>query len=159
MRFLLLDANVLIDFYDADPTVFAIVASSVGEVQVASPVLAEVKQLSEVETQRIGVKVIDPPIEMLSKVAQRGGALAFADRLCLELARAEGWTCVTNDRPLRRECEAVGVPILWGLELIALTVEAGGLLPAQQVPEPRGDQGLIVEQQAGSCQQVAVDHR
>lgn len=134
MRFLLLDANVLIDFYDADPTVFAIVASSVGEVQVASPVLAEVKQLSEVETQRIGVKVIDPPIEMLSKVAQRGGALAFADRLCLELARAEGWTCVTNDRPLRRECEAVGVPILWGLELIALTVEAGGL-PASDAAE------------------------
>ena len=128
MRFLLLDANVLIDFYDADPSVFAVISSSVGEIQVASPVLAEVGQLSEVEAQRIGLKVIDPPVEMLTKVAQPGGALAFADRLCLELAFAKGWTCVTNDRPLRRECEARGVAILWGLELIALAVEAGGLL-------------------------------
>ena len=76
MRFLLLDANVLIDFYDADPTVFAIIGSSVGEIQVASPVLGEVGQLSEVEAQRIGLKVIDPPIEMLTRVASPGGALA-----------------------------------------------------------------------------------
>lgn len=38
--------------------------------------LGEVGQLSEVEAQRIGLKVIDPPIEMLTRVASPGGALA-----------------------------------------------------------------------------------
>jgi hypothetical protein len=45
----------------------------------------------------------------------------------LALARWDRCTCVTNDGAVRRECKAVGVPVLWGLELLVLTVKAGGL--------------------------------
>ncbi|MBN2197142.1 MAG: hypothetical protein JW751_30330 [Polyangiaceae bacterium] len=127
MRFLLLDANVLIDFFDVEPTLFRAIASGVGKLQVASPILREVAQLPEAEAQRLGITIVDPPIEMLATAATGGGALSFEDRLCLELARAEGWTCVTNDGALRRACEDAGIAILWGLELIAMTVEAGAL--------------------------------
>lgn len=34
---------------------------------------------------------------------------------------------VTNDKPLRKKCEFEGVPLIWGIELICLLVESGGL--------------------------------
>ncbi len=34
---------------------------------------------------------------------------------------------MTNDKPLRRECEYEGVPLIWGIELICILVESGGL--------------------------------
>jgi len=49
------------------------------------------------------------------------------DHLCLLLAKERGGTCVTNDRPLRRECKAQSVPLIWGVELICKLVEVGGL--------------------------------
>lgn len=127
MRFLLLDANVVIDFFDAESTLFRVIAAGVGTVHIASPVLREVAQLPEAEAQRLGFTIVDPPVEMLAAAATGGGALSFQDRLCLALAKAEGWTCVTNDGALRRACEDAEVSILWGLELIAMTVEAGAL--------------------------------
>jgi hypothetical protein len=65
MRLLLLAANVLIDFLDAEPTLFKVIGSGVGKLHVALPVLQEVDQLPEVEAQRLGLTVVEPPIEML----------------------------------------------------------------------------------------------
>ena len=50
---------------------------------------------------------------------------------CFAMAKQEGWTCVTNDERLRRECRNEQVPVLWGLEVIALAVEAGGMLRSE----------------------------
>ncbi len=43
------------------------------------------------------------------------------------MAKAAGWTCVSNDGALRKVCVAEGVDILWGLETMGLAVEAGAL--------------------------------
>jgi hypothetical protein len=59
--------------------------------------------------------------------AARKGPLSFQDNLCLILAKEHGLTCVTNDKALRRACELQGVPLIWGIELICILVESGGL--------------------------------
>lgn len=47
--------------------------------------------------------------------------------MCLILARDEGWTCVSNDGPLRRACSASGATVMWGLQMMLELVAAGGL--------------------------------
>ena len=68
-----------------------------------------------------------PPLKTATEAAVRRAGLSFHDHLCLLLARDNGWTCVTNDGRLRRECAAEKVPVLWGLETVALLVDAGVL--------------------------------
>ena len=62
------------------------------------------------------------------------GPLSFQDNLCFLMAKQNGWTCVTNDKPLRRKCETERVPLFWGIELICILVESGGL-PLKQATE------------------------
>lgn len=128
MRVLLFDSNVLIDYFDAEPTVFASVARSVGEIYVVSTVLAEVGQIDESQAIDLGLRIFEPDFATLSAAAVGGGKLSFQDKLCLAVARAEGMTCVTNDIALRTRCAEEKVEILWGLELLLLAVDKGGLL-------------------------------
>lgn len=32
-----------------------------------------------------------------------------------------------NDKPLRRMCKKEGIPLIWGIQLICILVESGGL--------------------------------
>ncbi len=61
---------------------------------------------------------MEESLDQLLEAGKRRGRLSFHDRLCLILARDAGWACVTNDRALRRACEELSVPVLWGLELM-----------------------------------------
>jgi hypothetical protein len=53
------------------------------------------------------------------------------------MAQHHGWTCVTNDKRLRRACAEVEVPTVWGLELVIWLVEAKALTAtaAQEIAE------------------------
>lgn len=64
---------------------------------------------------------------------QRGGPLSFEDKLCLVLARDNGWICLSNDRPLREACKAQDVPVVWGLEIMLSLVEGKYLTPAAAI--------------------------
>jgi hypothetical protein len=44
-------------------------------------------------------------LAQLTEAAQRGGPLSFEDKLCLVLARDNGWICLFNDGPLREACQ------------------------------------------------------
>ena len=69
-----------------------------------------------------------PQVEqMILAATEKRGPLSFQDNLSLILAKEHGWTCVTNDKPLRRECESEGVTLIWELELLCILVESGGL--------------------------------
>ena len=125
MRILLFDANVLIDLYDADSSIFRVVSDSVGPVHVVLPVFEEVGQIDEAEAEALGLTLVEPDLAHFAAAAELSRRLSEEDRICLVVAREEGWTCVTNDRALRRECDAARVEVIWGLELLALTVEAG----------------------------------
>lgn len=128
----IVDANVLIDFCRTDATLLALVNRHVGTVHVASVVLDKVDQLSRQDADRLGLAIVEPDIELAADAASRSrtSPLAFDDWVCLLLARARQWTCVTNDRRLRGECATVGVDVLWGLQLLGVLVQKG-VLPSQ----------------------------
>lgn len=127
MRILLFDANVLIDLYDADSSIFRVISGSVGPVHVVLPVFEEVEQIDEADAEALGITLVEPELAQFVAAAKLSRRLSAEDRVCLIVARDEGWTCVTNDRALRRECDAASVEVIWGLDLLALAVEAGGL--------------------------------
>jgi len=130
----IVDACVLIDFAKTDPSLLRLIVAHVGPIHVPFQVLAEVKQLDASTATSLGLRIVDPDLDTAARAAALGGALSFEDRLCLLMAKASGWTCVSNDRRLRRTCEDEGVPTLWGLELLLRLVSAGGL-PKDQAEE------------------------
>jgi rRNA-processing protein FCF1 len=131
VRVLLFDANVLIDYYDTDSTVFSAIRESVGEIYVLERVLQEVEQLDAGRALELGLQVWEPLLEQMNEAAAGGGRLSFQDHLCLAVARDEGMTCVTNDIALRNRCAEESVKVLWGLELLILSVQKGGLTAAK----------------------------
>ena len=120
--FLLVDANVLIDYVETEIAVLSIASRALAPVYVVREVLREVKRLDSAACERLGIHVLEPELEELAAAAARRGALSFEDHLCLLVAQARGWTCVTNDGALRRACAAENVAMLWGLELMAQRV-------------------------------------
>lgn len=126
-KLLIVDANVLIDYVKAELEVIALTARYVGPVHLARALLREVKGLSETKARQLGLQLVDPSLAQLLEAGESRGALSFEDRLCLILARDEGWTCVTNDRRLRTECSSEGVSVLWGLQLMIELVKTGRL--------------------------------
>lgn len=130
VRFLIVDACVLIDFAKADSAILTLVSRHVGEVHVATPVFEEVNEIDATMASSLGIKIYEPSLEIAAEAAQRRGRLSFQDRLCLAIALAEGWTCVSNDRQLRTACAAANVPVLWGFQVLLLLVEAGAMSAA-----------------------------
>jgi rRNA-processing protein FCF1 len=129
LRLLLVDACVLIDFAKTDPAIITLVSRYVGEVHVATPVFAEVHDLDPAMAASLGIRLVEPTLEMLLQAAAARGRLSFPDRLCVLVAKANGWTCVSNDRQLRKACDDESVPVMWGLELLAALVEQRALSP------------------------------
>lgn len=125
----ILDACVLIDFLSTDRSLLRL-AGKVFTLHVASVVLAEVDGADEATLLALGVRVVEPSLDLSADAAGRGGALSFEDWASLLLASERGWACVTNDRRLRRECATCGVEALWGLEILG-TLVAQRLLPVE----------------------------
>ncbi len=130
---LVVDTNVLIDFAKTDPTVLTLAVTHIGQVHVPREVLVEVDQIDEDSCMRLGLLVVDGTVEQLLEAGAGNGSLSFEDRLCLVLARDHGWTCVSNDRALRKACEAEGVAVLWGLQLLLRLVEDSAIATEEAV--------------------------
>lgn len=128
--FLLVDANVLVDYQSGGLGILSLVSQHVGPVYVVSTVLAEVDGLDEWECERLGLHVVEPTLDQATEAAPPNGRLSFQDRTCVVVCRDNGWTCVSNDKALRRACGGVGVAVRWGLELMLDLVE-GGHLPVE----------------------------
>jgi len=114
----ILDSNVLIDYCEADRTVLTLAARHVGPIHVPSVLLDEVEGVDASECERLGLVVVESESSLLAAAGRRRPGLSYYDHVCLLSAKAEGWTCVTNDGRLRRECRAEKVPVWWGLELM-----------------------------------------
>lgn len=127
---LVVDANVLIDFCTSDLAALSLVSRHLWQVRIPTPVLREVEQLDAPMCDRYGLQLCEPTSEQLLAAGALREPLSFSDRLCLIVARDERWGCATNDKSLRKECRAEGVPTRWGLELLADLVEAEHLTHA-----------------------------
>jgi rRNA-processing protein FCF1 len=124
---ILTDANILIDYASWGMEVLALVSEYLAPVVVPDVILQEVRRLTQEQIEEAGIIVVETPLNLLSPDPLVSKRLSTQDRVCLEMASANGWTCATNDRVLRNACQARGVPLVWGLELMADLVELGAL--------------------------------
>lgn len=131
---LIMDANILIDFCKCDKTIIKLICHYIGQIYLATPVLDEINEIDEGDCLEMGIILVEPELEVAMLAAGAKGPLSFQDNLCFLMAKQNGWTCVTNDKPLRRKCEKEKVPLFWGIELICILVESGGL-PLNQASE------------------------
>ena len=69
------------------------------------------------------------PSSRLPRAACSGPApcVSFNDRLCFVVCDEQSWTCVTNDRALRRLCERHGIRTRFGLRLVVDLVASGAI--------------------------------
>jgi len=127
-KLMIMDACVLIDFIKTGRAVLELVVNHVGPLYVTSPVVDEVNEIDdESELVSLGLIVIEPEIEDAYAAGSRSGPLSFEDWLCLLTAKRHGFTCVTNDKNLRKLCRQESVSLLWGLELLAELHKVGGI--------------------------------
>lgn len=124
---LVADANVLIDYAGAGLPVIGVIARHLAPIYIPSPILEEVTQVSQEQVEQLRCEVIEPTLAQASEAAAGAGTVSFQDRLCLIVARDAGWQVLTNDRSLRNACGEAAVRCVWGLEAMALAVEAGHL--------------------------------
>jgi predicted nucleic acid-binding protein len=125
---MIMDACVLIDFIKADRTVLELIVKYIGLLHVTSTVVDEVNEIDgENELIELGLIIVEPEIEDAFMAAEQSGRTSFQDRICFLSAKRNNFTCVTNDKNLRKLCEQGGVPVLWGLELLAELHKIGGI--------------------------------
>ena len=118
------DANILIDYSKSDISVISKIAEYYGQVYVPDIILQEVGIISEEEAAKLGITIVETPLEL-----EEVPALSYQDRTCLYYVRKYKCTCLTNDKALRKHCEAAGGTVVWGLEMLLKLVE-GNLLTA-----------------------------
>lgn len=124
---LLVDAYVLIDYQKSDISILGLAARHVGEVRILTTILEEVEGLDAADCERIGLTVVEPELHQVIQAAARRGPLSFHDHLCLIVAEANRFVCVTNDKTLRKRCEEENLSVLWGLEVMTALVRKGAL--------------------------------
>lgn len=126
--FMIMDACVLIDFLKTNRSILELIVKSIGPVHVTSPVVDEVKDINDAkELTDLGLIIIEPETEDAFEAAERIGSTSFQDNLCLLTARRFGFTCVTNDKNLRTLCTQEKIPLMWGLELLAILHKRKGV--------------------------------
>lgn len=138
---LILDTCVLIDFFKVDRTVLRLAGDAVGPLYVASTLIEEMGEIErESEITDLGMEIIVPETEDAYRAAEMVGRTSFYDNLCCLVARRNGWTCVTNDKNLRKRCTRENVPLLWGLELLTMIYRAEELTAEEAEAIARGIQ-------------------
>jgi len=126
-KHLIVDANILIDYLNCDETLLLLIKKYIGQILLASPLLGEVKSLDPDRCKKLGIKLVEPTMEQLIWAADQEFAVSFQDKLCLIMAKDHNWTLVTNDKALRKRCESENITLIWGVELICMLCESGGL--------------------------------
>ena len=127
-RFMIIDACVLIDYMNGEPSLFNLISSHISPIYIASPVLEEIDSISSVEElENLGLVLIEPAIEDVFTAGKIKGPTSFQDNICFLTALRQGFTCVSNDKNLRKQCTNANVPVLWGLELLLELTRGGGI--------------------------------
>jgi hypothetical protein len=131
--FMIIDADVLIDFIKAEKTVLKLFAEFIGTIYISSTTANQVDNIENNELTDLGLIIIEPDIEdielALDKTLYNGsfGRLGFEDSLCFLTAKRNSYTCITNDKILRKLCQLEKISILWGLELLLLLYKSNGI--------------------------------
>ncbi len=125
----ILDANVVIDYLEADSSILSLASRHLGTLLVPRPVVVdEIADLDETSAGILNLGV-DTPTDEEFVVSHNlpEGRLSLYDRICFAMAKVRCAVCVTNEKPLRRLCLNEGVAVIRGLRLLILLVERGEL--------------------------------
>ena len=114
------DAKILIDYSKSDISIISKIAEYYEQVCVPDIVLQEVGTISEKEAEALGITIMETPLEL-----EEIPSLSYQDRTCLYYVKKNKWTCLTNDKALRRNCIAAGGTVVWGLEMLLKLTESG----------------------------------
>jgi hypothetical protein len=125
---ILTDANTIIDYGSCGMEVLALVSEHVAPMVVPDVVQQEVRTLTKEQIKEAGIVVVETPLALLAPPPLASKQLSTQDRVCIEMASANGWTCATNDKVLRNACQARCVRLVWGLELMVELVDRRVLL-------------------------------
>ena len=81
------------------------------------------------DCEKYGIEIIQLTIEEYYGAAQKRGALSFQDWGCLLVAQRMKAFCLTNDKPLRKECHRKVIQTVRGLIPLLDLVERKRLRP------------------------------
>ncbi len=76
-HFLILDANILIDFFKCDRTIIRLICRYVGQIYLATPVFNEVTEISENDCIELGIILVEPELEHVLTAAEKRGPYLF----------------------------------------------------------------------------------
>lgn len=125
---MIIDACVLIDYLKTDQTVLSLFVAHIGPIHVVHSVVEEVKDIDTVnDLIDLGLIIVEPELEDAFEASAMKGPTSFQDNLSFLTAKRYGFTCITNDKNLRRLCTQSKVPVLWGLKLLADLHLIGGI--------------------------------
>jgi len=133
VRPFIIDANVLIDYCKSDLGILELLSTKISPIYISRSTLENVNELMESEVAKHHLIVKTPDLQTLILATQVRGQLAVDDRETLLLAKKYGWICITNDKPLRKECEKESVSVLWGLEPLKILVENSLIKPEKAI--------------------------
>lgn len=126
---LLADADVLIDYIDADQEILARCVAHFASLHVMQTTLDEVEDLDPKTCQRLGITIVAVEDSILGQASEASLGLSVQDTICLLVAEERQWTCVTNEKALRKRCDERGVRVRRGLNLMIELVRVGHLGP------------------------------
>jgi len=123
------DSNVLIDYCESRKHILKLFSIDVGRIFLADVVLDEVKPLDRLACEELEITIVEPSLDQLviAGEASRNGPLSFYDWICFLLARANEWTCVSNDSKLISQCKKEGVACIRGLVPLIMLVDNGAI--------------------------------
>lgn len=122
----IIDSSVLIDYCKNDISSLSLFSKEVGTIHIPTPIIhEEVSQLSITRAKKHHLKLIEPEIEQALEASSIEKKTSFYDNLCFILSRDNKFTCITNDKPLKRLCSDNNVPSIWGLEMLAILTQEG----------------------------------
>lgn len=125
------DADVLIDYVLTNKRILYLASTKLFRIYVPMPVFQEVKQLSQREAKKLGLVLIEPTLDQSFEAMHAIPGISFQDKLCLGIAKQNNWSCLTNDKKLRRQCASEGIITVWGLELM-LYLNKKGILTVKE---------------------------
>ncbi|WP_242865694.1 hypothetical protein [Desulfosporosinus sp. HMP52] len=70
-QFLILDANILIDFLKCDRTIIKLISTNVGQVYLATPVLDEISEINDIDCAELGIILVEPELDQVMTAAEK----------------------------------------------------------------------------------------
>lgn len=120
----IIDTNVLIDYLDTNSQILGIYSQNIETLVAPRSVKGELNPMKAALLPSLGIEVHTESLEQLASARDHNAeSLSFVDRVCLFVAKDLQVPCITNDVALRTACSTIGVPVLWGFDLMLTMVE------------------------------------